>query len=201
MKFPAGSGSVVTDVDPRESFQGCVQEEERCGTVTQSSLQFLGYGETVSRLLSCPYFQRSFGGMMSSVRVLVVDDHTGVRDMICSLLSQESALNAVFQASNGEEAVTKADLLQPDLVLLDIGLQGITGLEAARQIPKVSPQTKIIFLSQHDSLHMANEALKIGGHGYVSKMDAGTELLKAIQSVREGTRFVSQRIRDQGWAP
>jgi DNA-binding NarL/FixJ family response regulator len=139
--------------------------------------------------------------MMSSVRVLVVDDHTGVRDMICSLLSQESALNAVFQASNGEEAVTKADLLQPDLVLLDIGLQGVTGLEAARQIPKVSPQTKIIFLSQHDSLHMANEALKIGGHGYVSKMDAGTELLKAIQSVREGTRFVSQRIRDQGWAP
>ena len=138
---------------------------------------------------------------MSSVRVLVVDDHTGVRDMICSLLSQESALNAVFQASNGEEAVTKADLLQPDLVLLDIGLQGITGLEAARQIPKVSPQTKIIFLSQHDSLHMANEALKIGGHGYVSKTDAGTELLKAIQSVREGTRFVSQRIRDQGWAP
>ena len=124
-----------------------------------------------------------------------------VRNMICSLLSQESTLNAVFQASNGEEAVTKADLLQPDLVLLDIGLQGITGLETARQIPRVSPQTKIIFLSQHDSLHMANEALKIGGHGYVSKMDAGAELLKAIQSVREGTRFVSQRIRDQGWAP
>jgi DNA-binding NarL/FixJ family response regulator len=139
--------------------------------------------------------------MMSSVRVLVVDDHAGVRDMICSLLSQELTLNAVFQAANGEEAVKKADLLQPDLVLLDIGLQGITGLEAARQIPKVSPQTKIIFLSQHDSLHMANEALKIGGHGYVSKMDAGVELLKAIQSVREGTRFVSQRIRDQGWAP
>src|ERR1700693_2453056 len=141
------------------------------------------------------------GAMMSSVRVLGVDDHAGVRNMSCSLLSQESALNAVFQASNGEEAVTKADLLQPDLVLLDIGLQGITGLETARQIPKVSPQTKIIFLSQHDSLHMANEALKIGGHGYVSKMDAGQELLKAIQSVREGTRFVSQRIRDQGWAP
>ena len=138
---------------------------------------------------------------MSSVRVLVVDDHAGVRNMICSLLSQESALNAVFQASNGEEAVTKADLLQPELVLLDIGLQGITGLEPARQIPRVSPQTKIIFLSQHDSLHMANEALKIGGHGYVSKMDAGAELLKAIQSVREGTRFVSQRIRDQGSAP
>jgi DNA-binding NarL/FixJ family response regulator len=138
---------------------------------------------------------------MSSVRVLVVDDHAGVRNMICSLLSQESAVNAVFQAANVEEAVTKADLLQPDLVLLDIGLQGITGLEAARQIPKVSPQTKIIFLSQHDSLHIANEALKIGAHGYVSKMDAGTELLKAIQSVREGTRFVSQRIRDQGWAP
>jgi DNA-binding NarL/FixJ family response regulator len=137
--------------------------------------------------------------MMSSVRVLVVDDHAGVRNMICSLLSQESAFNTVFQASDGEEAVKKAHQLQPDLVLLDIGLQGVTGLEAARQIPKVSPQTKIIFLSQHDSLHMANEALKIGGHGYVSKMDAGAELLKAIHTVCDGTRFVSQRIRDQGW--
>ena len=138
---------------------------------------------------------------MSSIRVLVVDDHAGVRNMICSLLSQESTLNAVFQAANVEEAVTKADLLQPDLVLLDIGLQGITGLEAAGQIPRVSPQTKIIFLSQHDSLHMANEALKIGRRGYVSKMDAGAELLNAIRCVREGTRFVSKRIRDQGWAP
>jgi DNA-binding NarL/FixJ family response regulator len=139
--------------------------------------------------------------MMSSARVLVVDDHAAVRNMICSLLSHESTLDVVCQTANGEEAVKKADQLQPDLVLLDIGLQGITGLEAARQIPKVSPQTKIIFLSQHDSLHMAKEALKIGGHGYVSKMDAGSELLKAIQTVREGHRFVSQRIVDQGWTP
>jgi DNA-binding NarL/FixJ family response regulator len=135
---------------------------------------------------------------MSSVRVLVVDDHAGVRNMICSLLSQESTLDVIFQAANGEDAVKKADQLHPDLVLLDIGLEGMTGLETARLIPKVSPQTKIIYLSQHDSLHMANEALKIGGHGYVSKMDAGSELLKAIQTVREGNRFVSQRIRAQG---
>ena len=123
---------------------------------------------------------------MSSVRVLVVDDHAGVRNMICSLLSQESTLNAVFQASNGEEAVTKADLPQPDFVLLDIGLQGITGLETARQIPRVSPQTKIIFLRQHDSLHLANEALKIGGHGYVSKMDAGAGTFESysVRTVR-----------------
>ena len=138
--------------------------------------------------------------MVSSVRVLVVDDHAGVRNMICSLLSQDPT-HVIFQTANGEDAVKKADQLQPDLVLLDIGLQGMTGLEAARQISKISPQTKIIFLSQHDSLHMANEALKIGGHGYVSKMDAGSELLGAIQTVREGNRFVSQRIVAQGWTP
>jgi DNA-binding NarL/FixJ family response regulator len=140
------------------------------------------------------------GGVMSSVRVLVVDDHAGVRNMICSLLSRESTLQ-VFQTANGEDAVMKADQLQPDLVLLDIGLQGMTGLEAARQIRKISPQTKIIYLSQHDSLHMANEALKVGGHGYVSKMDANSELLEAVRSVRAGNRFVSQRIVAQGWTP
>src|SRR5713101_1370090 len=76
---------------------------------------------------------------------------------------------------------------------------GISGIEAARQIRKVSPKSKIIFLSQHDSLHVANEALGAGGHGYVTKVDAGSELLKAIRIVGEGTRFVSQRIVDQGW--
>jgi CheY-like chemotaxis protein len=173
----------------RAKVRGTRRRSKTKVPVTQSSLQFLGYGENASRLLSCPYFSgpwRVRGILMSSVRVLVVDDHAGVRNMICSLLSQESTLNAVFQASNGEEAVTKADLPQPDFVLLDIGLQGITGLETARQIPRVSPQTKIIFLRQHDSLHLANEALKIGGHGYVSKMDAGAGTFESysVRTVR-----------------
>jgi DNA-binding NarL/FixJ family response regulator len=133
------------------------------------------------------------------VRVLVVDDHAIMRKAICDLLSHDPTLDVICQTASGEEAVSKAGELQPDLVLLDIGLPGISGIEAARQIRKVSPKSHIIFLSQHDSLQMVNEALEFGGHGYVAKVDAGLELLSAIRAVREGTRFVSLRIRDQGW--
>jgi two-component system invasion response regulator UvrY len=84
---------------------------------------------------------------------------------------------------------------------MDIGLPGISGIEAARQILKASPQTRIVFLSQHDSLQMANEAMKIGGHGYITKIDAASELLTVIRSVYGGNRVASQRIRAQGWTP
>lgn len=138
--------------------------------------------------------------MSSPLRVLVVDDHAIVRHTICAYLSRDSTLNVICQAADGEEAVKKAEELRPDLVLLDIGLPNISGIEAARQIRIVSPQSRIIFLSQHDSLQMAIDAMKVGGHGYVTKIDAAAELLKAIHAVRDGTRFVSQRIRGQGWA-
>jgi DNA-binding NarL/FixJ family response regulator len=134
-------------------------------------------------------------------RVLVVDDHAAVRRSICSLLSQDPTLDVICETADGQDAVEKAEQLLPDLVLLDIGLPTISGIEAAREIRKVSPRSRILFLSQHDSLHMANAAMKVGGHGYVTKIDASSELLKAIQSVRDGTHFVSRRIRDQGWTP
>jgi len=135
------------------------------------------------------------------IRVLVVDDHAMVRRGICSVLSNEKTLDVVCQTANGEEAVKKAEELLPDLILLDIGLPGISGIEAARQIQKVSPKSQIIFLSQHDSVHMAIAALKAGGNGYVTKADAGLELMKAIRTVLKGTVFVSQRIVNQGWIP
>jgi len=135
------------------------------------------------------------------VRVLVVDDHAIVRRTICELLSRDPTLDVVCQTASGEEAVQKAQELQPDLVLMDISLPGMSGIEAARQVRSVSPKSYIIFLSQHDSLQMANEAMKVGGHGYITKIDAASELLAAIRSVREGNRFVSQRIRSQGWKP
>jgi two-component system, NarL family, response regulator LiaR len=136
---------------------------------------------------------------MSVIRILVVDDHEVVRRAVCSLLTNDSTLDVVCQTADGEQAVVKAEELQPDLVLLDISLPGISGIEAARRISRVSPNSHIIFLSQHDSLQMVEDALRAGGHGYVAKMDAGSELLKAIRSVREGKRFVSQRILSQGW--
>lgn len=108
-------------------------------------------------------------------------------------------MDVICQTATGEEAVSKAEEFQPDLVLLDISLPGISGIEAARQIRKVSPQSRIIFLSQHDSSHIVKEAFKTGGHGYVIKTDAASELQNAIRAVLEGMRFVSQGIRDQDW--
>ena len=136
---------------------------------------------------------------MSAIRILVVDDHHIVRRAICSLLSSDPTLNVICETANGEEAVLKAEELQPDLVLLDISLPGISGIEAARRISGVSANSNIIFLSQHDSLQMVQDALHVGGHGYVAKMDAGSDLLTAIRAVNAGKRFVSQRIVSQGW--
>ena len=136
---------------------------------------------------------------MPKLRVLVVDDHNVVRRAICSLLSQEPTLDVICQSATGEDAVRKAAELHPDLVVLDIGLPGISGIEAAPQILKKSPTSKIIFLSQHDSLQMANEASRVGGHGYVAKIDAASELLTAIRLLDEEHFFVSQQLRHQGW--
>jgi DNA-binding NarL/FixJ family response regulator len=135
----------------------------------------------------------------SVIHVLVVEDHPVVRRAVCALLSGDPILNIVCETADGEQAVQKAEELQPELILLDIGLPGISGIEAARRIRRVSPKSGLIFLSQHDSLQMVKDALNVGGHGYVAKIDAGQELLKAIRSVREGKQFVSQRIMSQGW--
>ena len=136
---------------------------------------------------------------MPAIQILVVDDHPVVRRVVCSLLSRDPVLNVICETADGEQAVRKAEEFQPDLVLLDISLPGISGIETARRIRGASPRSQIIFLSQHDSLQMVKDALKVGGQGYVAKIDAGSELLKAIRSVREGKRFVSQRIVSQGW--
>ena len=137
---------------------------------------------------------------MPKLRVLVVDDHAVVRRVVCALLSQDPTLEVICQTATGEDAVKEAAELRPDLIVLDIGLPGISGIEAARQIRQVSPTSKIIFLSQHDSLQMAREALRVGGRGYVTKIDAAAELLTAIQSLESGDFFVSERLRNQGWA-
>jgi DNA-binding NarL/FixJ family response regulator len=136
---------------------------------------------------------------MSLIRILVVDDHPVVRRAVCSLLSSDPVLDVVCQTADGEEAVLKAEELQPDIVLLDISLPGISGIEAASRIRGVSPNSQIIFLSQHDSPQIVGDAVRAGGHGYIAKRDAGSDLLKAIRMVREGKRFVSQRIVSQGW--
>ena len=100
-------------------------------------------------------------------------------------------LQVIAEVSDGLEAVQKAEELQPDLILLDIGLPTLNGIEAARRIRKLSPESKIVFLSQESSADVVQEALRSGGWGYVIKTHAGNELLASMKAVYEGRRFVS----------
>ncbi len=119
--------------------------------------------------------------------------------MICALLSKDPSLEVLCDTATAEEAITKAEELQPDVVLLDITLPGLSGIAAAPEILRVSPTSRIIFLSQHVALHIVREALDAGGQGFVAKSDAGQDLLEAVRAVSEGERFVSREIGKQGW--
>jgi DNA-binding NarL/FixJ family response regulator len=129
------------------------------------------------------------------VRILVVDDFEDWRRFVSSMLQNEPGWQIVGEASDGLEAVKKAQELKPDLILLDIGLPKINGIEAARQIRKIVPNSKILFLSEHDSPDIAEEALRTGAGGYVVKSTAGSELSKAVEAVMHGKRFVSSRLK------
>jgi DNA-binding NarL/FixJ family response regulator len=136
---------------------------------------------------------------MVPARVLLVDDHEIARKGIRSVLTTNANLVIVSEAVDGEEAVKRSEEFHPDVILLDITLPGISGIQAARQIRVVSPESKIIFLSQHDSIQIAKDALSVGGQGYVVKSDAGRDLLKAIQAVLEGKSYVSTTLVARGW--
>ena len=126
-------------------------------------------------------------------RVLVVDDYGPFRRFVCSMLGTRPELQIVGEASDGLEAIQKAEELQPDLIVLDLGLPTLNGIEAARRIRKLSPQSKILFLSQESSSDVVQEALSLGAMGYVVKAHAGSELLAAVESVRQGRQFVGSR--------
>jgi len=128
---------------------------------------------------------------VSSVRILLVDDFEPWRHFVSSMLLIKPELQVVGEASNGLEAVQKAAELKPDLILLDIGLPTLNGIEAARQIRKLAPESKIIFLSQESSAEIVQEALSLGAWGYVVKTMAESELLTAVETVLSGKTFVS----------
>jgi DNA-binding NarL/FixJ family response regulator len=134
---------------------------------------------------------------MPSVRVLVVEDHEPIRRFICSILEKELDVCVVGLVSDGLAAVQGAQELQPDLILLDIGLPTLNGIEAARRIRKVSPTSKILFVTENRSTDILEEALSTGAGGYVVKSDAGSELLPAIEAVLHGEQFVSAGLKDR----
>ena len=121
----------------------------------------------------------------------MVDDYEPFRRFVYKTLRERQDTHVVGEASDGFDAIRKAEELQPDLILLDIGLPGLNGIEAARQIRKLVPQSKILFVSQESSADVIEEALSLGAMGYVVKAQAGSELLGAVEAVREGRQFVS----------
>jgi len=130
------------------------------------------------------------------VSILVVDDYEEWRRQVGLLLQVRPELQVIGEASDGSEAVLRAEQLKPDLVLLDIGLPKLNGIEVARRIRQLSPNSKIIFLSQDNSLDVVRTALSTGAYGYVNKAHAGTELLAAFEAVLRGKRFVSRTLRN-----
>jgi DNA-binding NarL/FixJ family response regulator len=125
------------------------------------------------------------------IRTLLVDDFEGFRQFLRSTLQADSDLQVIAEASDGLEAVQKAEALQPDLILLDIGLPKLNGIEAARRIRRLCPQSRILFLSQETSADVIEEALGTGANGYVIKRDAGSDLLATIEAMRTGGQFDS----------
>ncbi|HVN81112.1 MAG TPA: response regulator transcription factor [Terriglobia bacterium] len=128
---------------------------------------------------------------VSRVLILVAEDFVPFRQWICSTLEKSTELQVVCEVSDGLEAVQKAEELKPDLILLDIGLPTLNGIEAARQIRNISAKSKIIFLTQESSADVVEEALSVGALGYVVKTRAGSELLAAVESVILEKQFIS----------
>ena len=136
--------------------------------------------------------------MKALVRILLVDDFEPFRSMVSELLGKQQGLEVVGLAADGQEAIKKAEELQPDLIILDLSLPKLNGIEAARQILLVSPRSIILFLSANSSPDIATEALRTGARGYVIKADIMTELLVAIDAVLSGKRFLSDGFTRSG---
>jgi DNA-binding NarL/FixJ family response regulator len=129
-----------------------------------------------------------------SIRLLIVDDYERWRHFLSAALQKRSELQIIGEALDGLEAIEEAEQLRPDLILLDIGLPKLNGIEVARRIREVSPTSKILFISENRSPDIVEQALSTGAGGYVVKSDAASELLAAVGAVLEGKRFVSTSL-------
>lgn len=129
--------------------------------------------------------------MGPKIRVLVVEDSEPFRQFISSELQGRPDIQLIGEASDGREGIQKAQELQPELILLDIGLPRLNGIEVARRIPELSPKSKILFVTSESSPDVVDEAFRVGALGYIHKTDAARELLTAVHAVLRGERYVS----------
>lgn len=128
------------------------------------------------------------------MRILIADDHEIVRKGVRSLLSADPECEVCGEAIDGRDAVTKAQDLKPDLVVMDISMPNLNGLDATRKVREILPQTQVLVLSQHDSPEMMRQALKAGAGAYVRKSSMSTDLLAGIKKLRHGEAFFEDRV-------
>ena len=131
---------------------------------------------------------------MQALRTLVVDDHPDLRKLLRSVLQEKTDCVVVGEASDGLQAIEQTKELKPDLILLDLSLPKLNGMEAGRRIRKLSPNAKIVFLSQDPSPEIVQGALRMGAAGYLLKSDA-TELPLAVEAALQGNVYVSSRLK------
>ncbi len=131
---------------------------------------------------------------MKRIRILIADDHEIVRRGVRAVLEGHPGWMVCGEARTGREAVAKAIELQPDIVVLDVSMPELNGLEATRQIRRAVP-AKILILTVHESDQMVTEVLEAGAHGYILKTDAGRQLVEAIRALLEDQEFFTERVR------
>lgn len=131
---------------------------------------------------------------MGNLRLLVVDDHDVVRQGLRALLKTHPGWEICGEAATGHEALEKSRKLEPDVAILDISLPGLSGLEVARQIQRLSPATQILVLTVDESEDLMREVFRIGARGFVVKSDAGRDLVAAIETVSQRKPYFSRRV-------
>lgn len=131
---------------------------------------------------------------MTEWSALIVENSEEYRRFLLLMLQEKTPCRVISEAADGLAAVRQAEELQPDLILLDLGLPGLNGIDAARRIRKLAPNSRILFITQEDSVEIVQVALRIGAYGYLLKSD-GMELPMAIETVMQGAQFVSSRLK------
>jgi DNA-binding NarL/FixJ family response regulator len=141
-----------------------------------------------------PYFD----GCGVSTRILLVEDHQVLRDGLRGLIERAADFEVVAEAGDGATAVALSEQLRPDLVVMDIWLPRLSGIDATRQILAKAPETRVLILSQHDSWSTVQQAFEAGAHGYLVKTSSASQLLVAARAIRDGDRYVSPDLRESG---
>ena len=131
---------------------------------------------------------------MKLTRILVADDHSVVRRGVESLLEGHPRWKVCGEAVEGADAIAKAKRLRPDVVIMDITMGPMNGLEATREILKVLPKTKVLVLTMHESEQVVREVLNAGAHGYVLKSDADRDLVDALETIEQGKTFYTSKV-------